>query len=181
MRSVALGYGHYFLWHLPTLVLGVASAFTLVIVLRQLLRSAHGPAARSLRWSIVGWCAVALSFASAITVPYLRSAALLSVSHDGTWVLRNYLFVPIAVIRADEVRELRAKDMGGQCFGTGNVEIRREDGSVVRSVRIDRARLAAALAALGYRRSDVVQQYADLVVRAHRVSDRRAPLVADAR
>jgi hypothetical protein len=181
MRSVALGYGHYFLWHLPTLVLGVVSAFTLIIVLRQLILSAYGPAARSLRWSIVGWCSVALSFASAITVPYLRSAAHLSVTPDGTWLIRNYLYIPIAVIRADEVRELRAKDMGGRCFGTGNVEIRREDGSVVRSVRIDRARLTSAFAALGYRRSDVVQQYADLVVRAHRVSDRRSTLVADAR
>jgi hypothetical protein len=179
MRSVALGYGHYFLWHLPSLVLGLVSACTLLVVLRQIVWSAYGPAARSFRWSIVGWCAVALSFASAITVPYLRSAAHLSVAPDGTWVLRNYLYVPIAVIRADEVRELRVKNMGGQRFGTGNVEIRREDGSVVRSVRIDRERLASVLNLLGYHRDDLVQQYADLVVCSHRVSDRHAQLAAN--
>lgn len=181
MRSVALGYGHYFLWHLPTLVLGVAAALTLLVVLRQLVLSAYGPAARALRWSIVGWCAVALSFASAITVPYLRAAAHVSVERDGTWVFRNYLYVPVAVVRAHELRELRARDMGGHCFGTGHIEVRREDGSVVRSVRIDRARLVTALDALGYRRADLVQQYADLVAPTQRATDRSEHLVADAR
>jgi hypothetical protein len=172
MPSVALGYGHYFAWHLPTLVLAVVASAVFVVIARQLARDAHGPAARSLRWSIVGWCAITVAFASAVTVPYLRAAAHWSRDRDGAWVFRNYLYIPVARIEASELREVRARDMGGVGFGTGHIEVRREDGRVVRSVRLDRDRWRAVMAAMGYGKQDVAQDYADAVIHAHRLHQR---------
>ena len=181
MRSVALGYGHYLFWHVPTLLIAAASLCALLAVARQLALGAYGPSARALRWSIVGWCSLALSIASAIVVPYLKAAAVVSVQADGAWEFHNYLRVPLGRIEAHELRELRARDLGGVGAGVGSLEVRRADGSVLRTVRIDRARLQRALDVLGYRRDELSPDYGDVVLRAHRYDDRSRPLAALAR
>jgi hypothetical protein len=168
MRSVALGHGHYFYWHLPTLVIVAIAAVVGALVARQLARGAYGPHARTLRWSIVGWCSLAVAVGSAVVTPYLRDAAHWRIEADGAWSFRNYLGVPVARVPADELRQVRARDLGGLGVGMGHVEVRRADGSVVRTVRVSRSALAALTAALGYARADLVQEYTDTVVRPHR-------------
>lgn len=176
MRSVALGYGHYLFWHVPTLLIAAASLCALLAVARQLALGAYGPSARALRWSIVGWCSLALSIASAITVPYLKAAAVVTVEADGAWQFRNYFRVPVGRVEPHELRELRARDLGGVGAGVGHIEVRRADGSVLRSVRIDRARLQRALDVLGYRRDELTADYGDIVLRAHRYDERSRTL-----
>lgn len=172
MRSVAFGHGHYFAWHFPTMVLVLVSLSVLVAVGRQLWRGHYGPEAKSLRWSVVGWCSLAISVGSAVIVPYLRDAAYWRVESDGAWSLRNYLGFPVARIDASEVRMLRARDLGGLGVGMGRVEVHREDGRVVRTVRMTRARVNELTRVLGYARSDLAQEYADAVVRPHRYAAR---------
>lgn len=168
MRSVTLGHGHYFAWHLPTIAIVLVASALFFVIARQLIRSEYGPEAKALRWSILGWCAIAISVGSAVVYPYLRDAAYLTVEEDGSWAMQNYLGFTVARVRSDEVRELRARDLGGLGVGMGHVEVRREDGTVVRTVRVTRARVTELTKMLGYARSDLAQEYTDTVVRAHR-------------
>jgi hypothetical protein len=168
MRSVALGHGHYFFWHLPALVIATLAAVVAVRVTRQLFRGDYGPNDRRLRWSIVGWCSLACSLASAVVTPYLRDAAHWQVEADGSWSFRNYLGLPVGSVPAHELREVRARDLGGLGVGMGHVEVRRADGSVLRTVRLNRWAVAELTRALGYVRGDLAQEYTDSVVRPHR-------------
>jgi hypothetical protein len=174
MRSVALGHGHYFFWHLPALLIATAAALVALRVARQLVCGAYGAHDRRLRWAIVGWCSLACSLSSAIVVPYLRAAAHWRVEADGSWSLHNYLGIPVGSVPAHEIRELRARDLGGVGTGMGHVEVRREDGSILRTVRLTRSGVAELTRALGYARADLAQEYTDSVVRPHRF-DVRGP------
>jgi hypothetical protein len=167
-RSVSLGHAHYFAWHLPSILIVIVASVLFLVIARQLLCSVYGPQARTFRWNILGWCALAISVGTTVSYPYLRAAAYWSVETDGSWSLRNYLGITVATVPSDEVREVRARDLGGLGVGMGHIEVRREDGSVVRTVRLSRSRVIAITKMLGYARADLAQEYTDTVVRAHR-------------
>ncbi len=168
MRSVALGHGHYFLWHLPAAVMCAVCLTVGILIARELFRSQYSASQRSLRWAIIGWCAVFSSLASGVVWPYLRDASQIKVLNDGTWQFSNYLGFPVARVASTELREFRALHLGGLGLGMGHVEVRREDGSVVRTVRLSRSTLDLLTQQLGYTRPMLSQQYTHTVVRNHR-------------
>jgi hypothetical protein len=176
MRFVALGHGHYFLWHLPAAVFLTVCLALGTLVARQLYRGEYGARQRALRWGIVGWCAVFASLASGVVWPYLRDAAQMRVMGDGSWQFSNYLGVPVARVPSGELRELRACHLGGLGLGMGHVEVRRANGTVVRTVRLSRATLDRLTQELGYTQTMLSQQYTDTVVRNHRYNF-RGPVV----
>lgn len=176
MRSVALGQGHYFLWHLPAAAILAVCLCMGFVIARQLYRGDYSAMQRSLRWSIIGWCALFASVSSGIVWPYLRDAAQLRVLVDGSWQFSNYLGMPLARVPSGELREFRACQLGGLGLGMGHVEVRRADGSVLRTVRLSRSTLDMLTRELGYTRTMLSHQSMDTVVRNHRY-DTRGPVV----
>ena len=76
MREIALGQWTYFAWHLPTVLLCVATGVLAMVMARSLWRDELGLAERRLRFSVLGWSAVLsslLSLSIAATAP-ARSA-----------------------------------------------------------------------------------------------------------
>lgn len=171
MRRVELGHWHYLTWHLPAAVLTVLGLALIWALARSLRRNAYDGAARALRWRILGWAALATAVTSAVSWPYLTAAATLTVDGRGTWRLCNYLGVPLAVIPGSEPRALRGADLGGLGMGMGHLEIRRGDGSVIRTVRISRETLDALWRALGYPEAMVHNHYGDRAVALHRYGE----------
>lgn len=168
MRSVPLGHWHYFTWHLPAAVLlAVTLAFAGAIA-RSLLRNPYAHGERAFRWSIVGWCALSAALTSGVVWPYLRAAAHVYVDAQGTWHLSNYLGIPVARVEANQWREVRGVDLGGLGIGQGHLEIRLADGSVIRSVRLNRDTLTEARHELGYGDGVVHDSYGDQVFAPHR-------------
>jgi hypothetical protein len=168
MREAALGHWNYYTWHLPAAILMLCAVALAVVMGRSLRRNALGHRDRALRWRILGWSSITASMTSAIVWPYLGAAASVTVDGRGTWHVCNYLGVPLAELPAGEVRALRGVDLGGLGLGVGHLEIRRADGSVIRSVRLSRETLDAARRALGYPSSMVQSACGDLVIAPHR-------------
>jgi hypothetical protein len=168
MREVALGHWHYFMWHLPASLLMLGAVALGFAMAHSLHRNAYGHGARAQRWNILGWCALGAALTSGIAWPYLGAAAKLRVDAAGTWHLCNYLGMPLAEVPPSEVREIRGVDLGGLGYGLGHLEIRRGDGSVIRSVRVTRETLDAARRALGYTDAMVRDCRGDQVIAAHR-------------
>jgi hypothetical protein len=150
MRDVALGQWNYFAWHLPTVLLCGATATLALVMARSIWRDDLDASERRLRFAIMGWAAVLSSLLSVVAWPYLAAFASVEVSRDGTWSLRNYLGVPVAVVRADEVRRLQGEDLGGLNLGSGRIRVIRADGSAVESVRVSGPGFGRACEALGY-------------------------------
>lgn len=168
MRRVELGHWYYLTWHLPATVFALVAIALVLITARSLQRNAYGPAARALRWRILGWSALLASFCSALAWPYLRAVATLRVDATGAWHLANYLGVPLGTIPPSEIRALYGRDLGGVGVGTGHLEIHRADGSVVRTVRISRETLEQTYRALGYPSTLVRDHFGDLAIDPHR-------------
>jgi len=150
MRDVALGQWTYFAWHLPTVLLCVATATLALAMARSLWRDDLDASERRLRFAIMGWTSVLASVLSVVAWPYLAAFASVEVRPDGTWSLRNYLGVSVAVVRADEVRRLQGEDLSGLNLGSGRIRVLRADGSVVESVRVSGLGFGRACEALGY-------------------------------
>jgi hypothetical protein len=167
MREAALGHWIYFTWHLPALLFVALGTLLVVASARSLRRDHLRPFEAALRWRILGWSSLGACLALAIAWPYLHAFSKISVQPDGSWRVSNYLGVPLARVPAGEVRELRGVDLGGLGLGVGHLEIRRGDGSVLRSVRLDRATLEQARRALGYPTTMVRDQCGDRVILAH--------------
>lgn len=150
MRDVALGQWIYFAWHLPAVFLCAAATLCATLTARSLWRESFGVPERRLRYAILGWSAVVAALLSAVAWPYLAAFSSVAVAGDGTWTLRNYLGVPVAVVPADEVRRFQGEDLGGLDLGSGRIRVIRADGSAVESVRVSGHRFRSACRALGY-------------------------------
>lgn len=150
MREIALGQWTYFAWHLPTVLFGLATAALALVMARSLWRDALGDGERRLRYAVMGWSAVLASLLSVVAWPYLAAFSSVEVGADGGWTLRNYLGVPVAVVRADEARRLQGEDLGGMNLGAGRIRVLRAGGDAVESVRISGARFHRTCDALGY-------------------------------
>lgn len=150
MRDVALGQWIYFAWHLPTVFLCAAAALCATLTARSLWRDSFGVPERRLHFAILGWSAVLASLLSVVAWPYLAAFSSVQVAGDGTWTLRNYLGVPVAVVRPDDVRRLQGEDLGGLNLGSGRIRVIRADGSAVESVRVSGQRFRGACRTLGY-------------------------------
>jgi len=168
MREVALSHWSYYTWHLPASLLMLGSVFLAFAMGYALARSEYGHVGRALRFRVLGWSSLVAALTSAIVFPYLATAATITVDPDGTWRVCNYLGLPLARVPSSEVRELRAVDLGGLGWGTGHLEIRREDGSVIRSVRISRLMLDQVRHTLGYPDLVARSQGGDVVIDTHR-------------
>ena len=150
MREIALGQWTYFAWHLPTTLLCGSTGVLAVSMARSLWREEFGLAERRLRFSVLGWSAVLCALLSLAAWPYLQAFASVQVRSDGSWAMRNYLGLPVAVVPARELRRLEGEDLGGLHLGSGRMRILRADGSALESVRISGQRFAEAQAELGY-------------------------------
>lgn len=170
MRAVALGHWNYFTWHLPATLLSVGLLVLVFAIARSLWRHTWGPAAKALRYRILGWAAVCASFSWAVAWPYLRAPANVRVDSAGTWHLSNYLGIPVGSVPAHEVRSVRAVDLGGLGVGMGHLEVRRANGTVYRTVRIAREDLDALKESLGYGPSLVHEEYGDQLFAPHTYS-----------
>lgn len=168
MREVALGHWNYFTWHLPATVLTLVGVTIVIGMMRSLRRNQLSMRERILRWNVIGWSALLASIGSAVAWPYMTAAARVEVDASGTWHVSNYLGIPLATVAASQVREVRGVDLGGVGMGVGHVEIRLPDGSVIRSVRVDRDTVDAMRRSLGYTNDWVSNVYGDQVIVAHR-------------
>ncbi len=172
MRDVALGHWNYLTWHLPATLLTLLGVALVVTMARSLRRDTLGARASIRRWQIIGWSALLSSLGSGVAWPYLVAAARVHVDSAGTWHLSNYLGIPLARVDASQVREVRGVDLGGVGMGIGHIEIRMPDGSVIRTVRVDRDAVDAMRRVLGYGNDWVRNEYADQVIAAHRYTAR---------
>lgn len=168
MREIGLGHWHYFTWHLPASVMMLGASLVALAMACSLWRNQYGHAARALRWNILGWSALLAAITAGVASPYLRAAARVRVDSYGTWYLSNYLGIPLATLPATEVRRIRAVDLGGLGYGIGHLEIYRENGSVIRTVRLSRDVLDQTRTALGYSHAMVRDCYGDQWIAPHR-------------
>jgi hypothetical protein len=150
MREIALGQWTYFAWHLPTTLLCVAASAQAAVLARSLWCEDFSLGERRLRFSVLGWSAVFASVLSLAAWPYLAAFASVEVRRDGSWTLRNYLGVPIAVLPASEFRRLEGEDLGGLNLGSGRIRVLRADGTTLESVRISGQRFDRARLEFGY-------------------------------
>lgn len=177
MRSVGLGQWLYYVWHLPTLGLIVAAVGVATFMARSLARDDLDARARYLRWSVLGWSAVLASLLSVVVWPYLHAVARVDVEADGAWRLRNYLGFELARVAPQEVRTVRAYDLGGMRLGSGNVEFARQGAASLESVRIGGATFERLCATLRYTPVMQREAFGAVVISAHTYSARGPVMV----
>ncbi len=174
MREIALGQWTYFAWHLPAVALCALFAAVALAAALSLCRDDLTARERRLRFALLGWPSVLASMLSVVIWPYLAAFASVRVAPDGSWVLRNYLGVPVAYVPAAEARVLVGEDLGGLNLGSGRVRVQRADGAAESSVRISGAHFDALRSALGYPASAMHPAGGGLRTAPHRF-DARGP------